>query len=47
MAFKLLKTMGVKAPSIPTNKLQVAAKIIKSLGSASIRPRGTGEDMGY
>jgi hypothetical protein len=32
MAFKLLKTMGVKAPSIPINKVQIAAKIIKALG---------------
>ena len=47
MAFKLLKTMGVKAPSIPTNRVQMAAKIIKALGKAVDRARGTGEDMGY
>ena len=47
MAFKLLKTMGVKAPSIPTNKVQIAAKIIKALGRGIDKARGAGEDMGY
>ena len=47
MAFKLLKTMGVKAPSIPTNKVQIAAKIIKALGKGIDKARGAGEDMGY
>jgi len=47
MAFKLLKTMGVKAPNIPTNKVQIVAKIIKALGRGIDKARGTGEDMGY
>ena len=47
MAFKLLKTMGVKAPSIPTNKVQMAAKIIKARGRSIDKARGAGEDMGY
>ena len=47
MAFKLLKTMGVKVPSIPTNKVQIAAKIINALGRGIDKARGTGEDMGY
>ena len=47
MAFKLLKTMGVKAPSIPTNKVQMVAKIIKALGKGIDKAKGTGDDMGY
>ncbi|MEE1963851.1 DUF5712 family protein [Allomuricauda taeanensis] len=40
IAFKLLKTMGVKAPNIPTNKVQMAAKIIKAHGKGINKSRG-------
>ncbi|WP_421806879.1 hypothetical protein [Flagellimonas sp.] len=39
--------MIVIVPNIPTNKVQMAAKIIKALGRGIDKARGTGEDMGY
>ena len=46
VAFKLLKSTGVKIPNIPTNHYQVAMKIIKGLQKGIGKALRSGE-IGY
>ena len=47
VALKLLKGTGIKIPSIPTNKVQMAMKIVEGLKKGVGHARDTGMDIGY
>lgn len=47
IALRLLQGTGIKVPSIPTNKVQVAMKIVKALKKGVGQARDTGMEIGY